>query len=626
MNFNNLTNKLNLGNIISTTKLTGGLMHQLHKVETDKGVYAIKVLNKEVMARSDAYNNFVISETISNLAKENNIPVSNALKINGDFIIKYENNYYMVFDFLEGKVLNDDEITLEHCKQIGEELSKIHNLDYNKLELDTSIKEENIYIDWGEYINNKNFNNMSYKDLYLDNYNKYYSILKRSVERFNSSHNTLSICHRDMDPKNVMWNKNSPIVIDWESASIDNPYIELLEVALCWSGFLSNNFDEEKFISVINSYSKNKDICNVDWYDIICGNLLGRFNWLNYNLKRSLAIITNDVDEIKLSENEVIKTINEINRYLDLIGTMYDMFEKLTNKEVKSYDDIIVKLIDSNELLKNSNYKLINSGFTNTIYEVDNYIVRICTNKNNEERFKNEIDFYNKYNNTNTNIPKLYFSDITKNIVPYYYQIMEKVNGVTLYEIWYKLNEEERFDVVIKIIDIFKSFHLSKVQEYDFNTYIKKKINILLNECNLNNESFTKLFNLCNKYFCVNKFGLIHGDLHFDNFIYNEGEIKLLDFERCMIAPIDYDFKLFSRYYSEPWLWASAKTDMLTVENDYQDLITMFIDNYEELSKIPYLKERLKIYEIMELLNNYKNTKNINRLNNVYKIINELGD
>ena len=119
MDFNNLIKKLDLGSFINSTKLIGGLMHQMFKVETTKGIYAIKVLNKEVMARSDAYNNFVISETISNLAKENNIPVSNALKINGDFIIKYENNYYMVFDFLEGKVLNDDEITLEHCKQIG---------------------------------------------------------------------------------------------------------------------------------------------------------------------------------------------------------------------------------------------------------------------------------------------------------------------------------------------------------------------------------------------------------------------------------------------------------------------------------------------------------------------------
>ena len=52
----------NLGSLISISQLTGGLMHKMFKVETDKGIYAIKVLNPEVMSREEAYNNFVISE------------------------------------------------------------------------------------------------------------------------------------------------------------------------------------------------------------------------------------------------------------------------------------------------------------------------------------------------------------------------------------------------------------------------------------------------------------------------------------------------------------------------------------------------------------------------------------
>ena len=51
----------NLGTVKNITKLTGGLMHKMFRVETNKGIYAIKVLNKEVIARKEAYNNFVIS-------------------------------------------------------------------------------------------------------------------------------------------------------------------------------------------------------------------------------------------------------------------------------------------------------------------------------------------------------------------------------------------------------------------------------------------------------------------------------------------------------------------------------------------------------------------------------------
>ena len=33
----------------------------------------------------------------------------------------------MVFEFVEGKTLKDDEITIEHCKKIGKVLAQIHS-------------------------------------------------------------------------------------------------------------------------------------------------------------------------------------------------------------------------------------------------------------------------------------------------------------------------------------------------------------------------------------------------------------------------------------------------------------------------------------------------------------------
>jgi len=96
MDLKKFCKKNNLGNVIGISKLIGGLMHKMFKVETDKGIYAIKVLNSEVMSRNDAYNNFVISETISNLAKDNGIIVSSALPINGNYLTNYNDKYYMV--------------------------------------------------------------------------------------------------------------------------------------------------------------------------------------------------------------------------------------------------------------------------------------------------------------------------------------------------------------------------------------------------------------------------------------------------------------------------------------------------------------------------------------------------
>lgn len=623
MNIEKFCERYDLGKIKNISRLFGGLMHKIFKVETDKGIYCIKVLNWEVMDRKEAFDNFVVSESIANLAKQNGIPASSALNMEGNYLIKLDDIYYMVFDFVDGKILKDENITIEHCKKIGNILAHIHSLDYKEIGLKPNVVKYKRLYNWESYIDNPNFDKMSYKNVYLKNYKKYNSILKRANERFNESNKNQAICHSDMDPKNVIWNKDNPIIIDWECAGLANPEKELLEDALGWSGFLSNNFSEEKFMAMFKEYSKYRSIDNIEWFDIICGNLVGRFDWLKYNLERSLGIIANDEEEIKLAENEVIKTIDEINRYLDLIGDMYDIIIKLTTKKTENYDSVVQKIIDNNVILKDKQFELITAGFKNTIYSVDNYIVRICTDSKNEERFENEVNFY-KENKNNNGIPKLYVSDTKKSVVPYYYEILEKVSGKTLYELWYRLSNSEKIKIVIQIIDILKPFHSKEVKGYDFSEMLKTKILYLKDKCNLDNELFNDLINMCYKYFKKNTFGLIHGDLHFDNFMYDGTNIHLLDFERCMVAPIDYDFRIFSKYNSQPYLWASAKTDMLAVEYDYQDLMSMFLENYKELNEIPYINERLDFYSIIESLENYKNTKNKERLDEVKEKIMKL--
>lgn len=334
MNIEKFCEKYNFGEVKNITKLSGGLMHKMYKVETDKGIYCVKVLNPEIMSRKEAYNNFIISESVSNLANKNNIPVSSAIEVDGNYLIKMDDMYYMVFDFVYGNTLKDEEITVKHCKKIGSILANIHSLDYKEIGLEPNIEEYKRLYDWENYINNLNFNKMSYKELLLNNYKKYNSILKRANTYFNESNINQTLCHRDMDPKNVMWNNDGPIVIDWECAGVSNPERELLEDALCWSGFLSDNFNDEKFIAMFKEYSKYRSIDNVEWYDVICGNLVGRFGWLKYNLERSLGIISNDLDEMKLAENEVIKTINEINRYLELVDRMNSLIDSLIDNKV----------------------------------------------------------------------------------------------------------------------------------------------------------------------------------------------------------------------------------------------------------------------------------------------------
>ena len=124
-----LIQEYNLGNEIkSIEKVSGGLSHRMYKVETNKGIYAVKELNSGVMKREKAYSNFVFSEKVADIAKKNGISAIGALKLNNDIMLKIDGSYFMVFEWIEGRILKTEEITEKHCEIIGKMLAQIHRL------------------------------------------------------------------------------------------------------------------------------------------------------------------------------------------------------------------------------------------------------------------------------------------------------------------------------------------------------------------------------------------------------------------------------------------------------------------------------------------------------------------
>ena len=295
-------------------KISGGLSHRMYKVVTDKGIYAIKELNPGVMKRKDAFSNFIFSEKVSEIAIRSGITAIGALKVNNEVITKIDDNYYMIFEWIDGTTLKADEITEKHCEIIGEVLAKIHNIDFNEIE-DEKRKNLNLeYYDWNKYIDLAEKNNKVYLNLLKQNVELLYELNEKSIKALRCANENLIISHTDLDRKNVMWQDDKPFIIDWEASGYINPTIELIQVAWYWSGGDIENIDYNKFNTLINSY---KDFYkgNIDKRieELVYADNYGGFGWLDYNLKRSLCIENNyEQDEIELAENEVVQSINEI--------------------------------------------------------------------------------------------------------------------------------------------------------------------------------------------------------------------------------------------------------------------------------------------------------------------------
>ena len=310
--FNKMVKELDLGNIIEKPlKVTGGLTHRMFKVVTDKGKYIVKLLNPNIMKRTTAMDNFNKAEKFEEILKDNNIKAIYSLKFNDRKMQNIDGRYFYVYDWFDGKVLKDDEITKYHCEKIGKALARIHKIDLKHKGVELKKK----YIDFEYYINlAKDENSLIYEMLYdkLD-------ILNESINKGNIAISKLdkvrAICHNDLDSKNVMWLNDQYKIIDLECLGYSNPYLELYEIALCWSGYEKCNIDFDLFKTFFKIYFDNIDLDkNIDWESIYYANN-GRLEWLEFNIKRSLMIECDTKEEQEIGIKEVEETINHIVYY-----------------------------------------------------------------------------------------------------------------------------------------------------------------------------------------------------------------------------------------------------------------------------------------------------------------------
>lgn len=307
-----IAENLQLGKVIEKpVQVTGGFMHRMFKVVTDKGKYIIKLLNPNIMNRPTAMGNYKIADDIEEILKQNTIPAIYALEFYGSKMQELDGQYYYIFEWYDGKSLKDDEITAFHCEKIGEVLAKIHNIDLKN----EPFERNEIHIDWQKYIELAKIVNSPIYDIIKDNVDLFNDSREKGNIAIKKMPSVKAICHNDMDSKNVMWIDNEFKLIDLECLGYSNPYLELFELALCWSGYETCNIDFNLFNSFFKAYFKNTNLnTNIDWEVMYYSNY-GRLEWLEYNIKRALMIECDTEEEKQLGISEVKETVEHIIYY-----------------------------------------------------------------------------------------------------------------------------------------------------------------------------------------------------------------------------------------------------------------------------------------------------------------------
>lgn len=313
-----LCNILNLGELNTSPKqLSGGLLHRMYSVTTTTGKYAIKALNPNIMARSTAKDNYINSERTATVAATT-IPAQPAITFNGTSLQEIEQQYYLIFCWIDGSSIKYREINKDHCKKIGSILSKLHKTDFTEVshKMNDSDYSNCIHVtDWTYYLEAGKKNQLEWVQLMEGNINNLYEWSKKANQSASIIASDSVISHRDLEPKNVLWHEQNPIVIDWESAGKTNVMLDFVETAIYWSVDEEGSLNSKRFLAFKSGYESQGNTLLGDWKKVLEYGYTSKLEWLEYNLKRSLWMECSDEKEQQLGTSEVTETIKQLREY-----------------------------------------------------------------------------------------------------------------------------------------------------------------------------------------------------------------------------------------------------------------------------------------------------------------------
>ena len=270
--------------------------------------------------------------------------------------------------------------------------------------------------------------------------------------------------------------------------------------------------------------------------------------------------------------------------------------------------NVLLEICNNNNLGKINSIKKQNIGFNRIIYNInDNYLIKICINQNNESGVLNEIKYLKE--NQNYFSPKLIASDTTKKIIPYIYTIEEKIQGNNLFDIWSMLNKNEKEKCLYELIQILKILHSKKCNKKDVINNLILEYETCLKELESSN-IFTKdkinylkeLKNNLTSFFKDIDVGFIHGDIHFNNIIYTNEGLKLVDYEYYNCAPLDREFDSINRMIRNPNGLIKMEIQKQVDKEDYKMIMPFLIKNYSEVCNKDNFENRLLIYDCINSL------------------------
>jgi len=296
---------------------------------------------------------------------------------------------------------------------------------------------------------------------------------------------------------------------------------------------------------------------------------------------------------------------------------------------------IVEKIFEVHGLGKVESVVKIEIGFTNKVYLInDKFILKVCEDKSNEQKFEIEVFFYNFFKDK-IPAPKISIFDKSKSIYGKFFMIYPKIEGDNLYSKWHLLSNDERKSIIKQLCDILRIINKSPYDEFvklfkinfsdNWHDKILNQIQNPLKKIEEKKLLSSEFIRVIKKFVDDNhnvlkeqRLALVYWDAHFDNIlVQNTKIVGILDFERTEVSSIDFVLDIIKRMVEYPKKYMSEKFEKFAKKEDYANLLNWFQEFYPELFDFENLDKRLDLYSIEHDLSTliwYPNSKEVKQM------------
>ncbi len=304
-----ISERLPLGEPLSASRVQGGLMHKMYRLETTRGTFALKLLSPEVMSRPDAASNFDRAESLEDLLADSGIPASCALTFDVYKRLDAGGQFFYIFDWIDGMAVGWDALTENHASAAGSLLGRIHGIERRE----GVPAVDCVSVDWDMLASRVRPRAPKLAETIEQNRRLLYSAADEYNAAIRRLPHILTITDGDMDAKNVMWTPSGPVIIDLECLRYGSPFYDAWVLALSWAGGDVCEFDGARFRAFLDSYERA--CCLRPDAEACFGLGFSRLEWLEYNVRRACGEMSADPEAAALGLRESAATVERIRFY-----------------------------------------------------------------------------------------------------------------------------------------------------------------------------------------------------------------------------------------------------------------------------------------------------------------------